>query len=94
MTQSTVDSEVFVAFILRLVAILDCEDSDWRDNTIVVIDNASYHHCDQTLKALAALHVPTMLAGPYGYDGSPCEKLFALLKVGDLNPGDIASGKR
>ena len=43
---------------------------------------------------MAALEVPTMLAGPYGYDASPCEKLFAHLKVGDLNPADIATGKR
>ena len=83
-----------MAFILRLVAIFDCEDPDWRENSIVVLDNASYHHGDETLEALAILRVPTMLAGPYGYDGSPCEKLFAHLKVGDLNPGDISSGKR
>ena len=38
--------------------------------------------------------IPTLLAGPYGYDGSACEKPFAQLKVGDLNPADIASGKR
>ena len=47
-TQSTVDSEVFVAFLLRLAAILDSEDNDWRSNTIVVLDNASYHHSEDT----------------------------------------------
>ena len=93
-TQSTVDSEVFVAFLLRLAETLDSEDPDWRDNTVIVLDNASYHHGEETMEALATLRVPTMLAGQYGYDGSPCEKLFAHLKIGDLNPGDISSGKR
>ena len=37
---------------------------------------------------------PMPSPGPYGYDGSACEKLFAHLKVGDLNPDDIQSGKR
>ena len=35
-----------------------------------------------------------MIAGPYGYDGAPAEKLFALLKIGDLNPANIKTGKR
>ena len=85
---------MFGAFLLRLVAIFDTEDPDWRSNTVVVLDNASYHHSEEAQRAMAALEVPTMLAGPYGYDASPCEKLFAHLKVGDLNPADIATGKR
>ena len=47
-SQSNVDSEVFVAFILRLAAILDSEDPDWRSDTIVVLDNASYHHSEDS----------------------------------------------
>ena len=77
-----------------MAAILDAEDPDWRLSTVFVLDNASYHTSDETQRTLAALDIPTMLAGPYGYDGSPCEKLFAHLKVGDLNPGHIASGKK
>ena len=93
-SQSTVDSEVFKAFMLRLAAILDCEDPDWRNNSIFVVDNASYHRSDDSLEAFRVLNIPVMAAGPYGYDASPCEKLFAHLKVGDLNPAEIASGKR
>ena len=46
------------------------------------------------MQTLEALQIPTLLAGPYGYDGSACEKLFAQLKVGDLNPGNIPTGKK
>ena len=93
-SQSTVDSEVFKAFMLRLAAILDFEDPDWRANTVIIADNAGYHRSADTLEALQVLDVPVLATGPYGYDASPCEKLFAHLKVGDLNPADIASGKR
>ena len=73
---------------------LDAEDRDWRNNTILVLDGASYHRGSETTKALAALKVPTMISGPYGYDAAPAEKLFALLKRGDLNPDCIKTGKR
>ena len=80
--------------MLRLTAILDAEDPDWRQHTIIMLDGASYHIRGDALKAMAALRVPVMFAGPYGYDGSPAEKLFAHLKIGDLNPAGIKTGKR
>ena len=93
-SQSIIDSAVFSAFIVRLVAILDAEDWNWRESTVIVFDNATYHTSDETMEALRVHDVPTMLTGPYGYDGSPCEKLFAHFKYGDFNPGNIKTGKR
>ena len=43
---------------------------------------------------MAALDLPIIFAGPYAFDASPAEKLFAYLKVGDLNPGELKTGKR
>lgn len=79
--------------MLRLTAILESEDPSFRENTVFVIDNASYHRGEDTMEALAKLDIPILCAGPYGYDGSPAETLFALLKVGDLNPAGISTGK-
>ena len=93
-TQSTVDSEIFGAFLQRFAGQLDGEDPNWRETTILVLDGATTHRSEETCRAMAALQIPAMIAGPYGFDGSPAEKLFALLKVGDLNPGDIKTGKR
>ena len=61
---------------------------------MIVIDGASYHKRVEALRAMAALRLPILIAGPYAFDSSPCEKLFSYLKVGDLNPGDIKTGKR
>ena len=88
------DSAVFSAFLVRLAAILDAEDQDWRETTVLYFDNATYHWSEDAVRAMTAFQIPAVLAGPYGYDGSPCEKLFAHMKVGDLNPADIATGKR
>ena len=43
---------------------------------------------------MAALHIPAMIAGPYGFDVMPAETVFSLLKAGDLNPLHIPTGKR
>ena len=88
------ESRLFGIFLHRLVSCLDAEDPDWRDNTILLLDGCSYHRSDETCEAFTALQIPVMISGPYGYDGSPCEKLFALLKVGDLNPANLKTGKR
>jgi hypothetical protein len=94
LSQSTTDQRVFGTFMLRLAQILDHEDPDWRRYTICLLDGATYHVRNDALKAMAALKIPVMFAGPYAYDGSPAEKLFAHLKFGDLNPAGIKTGKR
>ena len=60
---------------------------------MIYLDNASYH-CNEVLTAMAKLQIPVLFAGPYGYDGSPCEKLFAHLKLGELVPDGISTGKK
>lgn len=93
-SQSTTDQRVFGTFLQRLTEILDYEEPQWREYTVVLLDGASYHVRSDALKAMAALRIPVIFAGPYAYDGSPAEKLFAHLKVGDLNPGSVKTGKR
>jgi hypothetical protein len=34
-----------------------------------------------------------MVLGPYSYDASPCELLFAALKSVDINPRHVPTGK-
>lgn len=91
--QSTIDSHVLGAFLHRLVIDLDGENPDWRDDTIIVLDGAKIHRSGETRRAMAALRIPVMIAGPYGFDGSPAEKLFAILKNGELNKWGVKTGK-
>ena len=94
LSQASNDGRIFGAFLQRFAGQLDSEDPDWRANTILVLDGAAYHRGDEACQALAALKIPTMISGPYGYDGAVAEKVFALLKVGDLNPFGIKTGKK
>ena len=73
---------------------LDSEDQFWRQDTIIVWDNASYHTANSTKRLLETLDVPLMQLGAYSYDMAPAELLFARLKTSDLHPGKIAVGKK
>ena len=59
-----------------------------------MLDGASYHRGEEACKVYAALQLPVMISGPYGYDGAPAEKLFSLLKIGNLNPENMKTGKK
>ena len=37
------DSQTFFYFILKLEQALSAQDSHWRDDTVIVLDNAAYH---------------------------------------------------
>ena len=42
----------------------------------------------------ARLQLPTIYTGPYSYDAAPAESVFAALKLGELNPERLPTGKR
>ena len=78
----------------NLVKLLDLDNEDWRESTVIVLDGATIHRGWEARKMYAALRLPVMIAGPYGYDAAVVEKLHAFLKLGDLNPGNLSTGKR
>ena len=48
--QSNSNSKIMEIFIVELVKKLDSERSDWRKNTVIMLDNAPYHSNPATLK--------------------------------------------
>ena len=46
------------------------------------------------MQRLARLQLPICYTGPYGYSAAPIECLFAGLKLADLNPERLPTGKR
>jgi transposase len=67
-------------FFKELVNILDKKRPKWRDNHVIIIDNAPYHNSQKTLEYLEELRVPMMFLAPYSYDTAPCELFFAYFK--------------
>ena len=41
--QANSNNEVMAVFFTYLVRKLDSQDPNWRDNSVVLLDNASYH---------------------------------------------------
>jgi len=91
---SNTDSGVMIAFFSELCKVLDGEDPNWRDNTVILLDNASYHRSLEIRAAVKKLGIKTIYSGPYSYISAPIELYFGLLKRGDLNPERQQLGKR
>ena len=58
----------------------------WRSNTVILLDNATYHTSEYMMEKLRQFQVPVLFSGPYSYDAAPVEKVFAVIKQRDLNP--------
>jgi hypothetical protein len=92
--QANGDAEVIKAYLNQLTKFLDEKDPKWRLNTILLMDGASAHFAEETVKYMKSINLPVMSTAPYSYDGCPCELWFSMLKSVDLNPLKMGSGKR
>lgn len=94
LTQVNTDSDVMIAFLNRLVMVLSKESKDFRNNTIFLLDGAAYHRSFETRDQIRKLGLKLVITGPYSYDSSPCELLFAYFKQTNLNPSNVSTGKK
>ena len=91
--QSNSNAKIMEIFFHSLTRILDKERANWRENTVILVDNAAYHSSPHTLKVFKELNIPVLFTGPHSYDGAPCELFFAAFKKVDINPRRVATGK-
>ena len=80
-------------FMRHLVVMLDKEDQNWREDTIITMDNALYHTSKENMQLYRDLNLPLMFNPPHGYNVSPVELIFAFLKKIRLNPENLKTGK-
>ena len=81
-------------YLRLLCALLDKDRPGWRDNTVMLLDNASWHTGERAVDAIRQLEIPVMFLPPYAYDVAPIEKLFAYMKDGNLNTSGVPTGKK
>ena len=81
-------------FFRQLVKKLDRERAGWRQDTVILLDNAPYHKSKATMTLFAALDLPVMFTGPHSYAAAPCELWFAAFKSKDANPNRVPTTKR
>ncbi len=93
-SNATTDTDTFRLFIQQLEIKLTTERPGWKEDTVILIDNAKYHSAGLTREYFAHHGIRIMFTGPYSYSGSPVELYFAALKSTNLNPTMHATGKR
>ena len=94
LAHSTTDGNIIALFLKHLVAALDADRPGWQDDTVVLWDNATYHASAETQSIVRKLGLQVVYSGPYSFSAAPIETLFSGLKRGELNPDNIATGKR
>ena len=76
------------------MARLDVESPGWQEESIILLDNASWHNSGEMKERLAKMQLPIIYSAPYSYSTAPIELLFSALKLGDINPNGHPTGKR
>ena len=94
LTQANTDSDVMTTFLRYLVRKLDVESPGWQENSLILLDNASWHTNPVMKQRLARMGLPVIYSGPYCYASAPIELMFAALKLGELNPERLPTGKK
>ena len=50
--QANSDSDTMQLFFTEYIKTLDAEDRNWRSNSLIMLDNASYHDSKEVLELL------------------------------------------
>ena len=81
-------------FLRHLTRQLDQESPGWQEDSYILLDNAAWHTSPCMRQRLAKMQLPIIFSGPYSYAAAPVEMLFAALKLGELNPERLPTGKK
>ena len=92
--QANTNEKIMEIFFQALTRKLDKERPGWRDDTVVLIDNAPYHTSRATVSMLKKLQIPVFYTGAHSYDAAPIELFFAEFKSCDINPRHVPTGKK
>ena len=65
-----------------------------KSEVLFQFDGAPYHHDDNFREYLFSRGLHFIFSGPHSYDAAPCEKVFALIKRGDLLPPKNISSEK
>jgi hypothetical protein len=80
------NSDTFFYFVMKVVDKLNNDDLDWRENTIFMLDNASYHRGQISQDRFEKHRIPILYLGPYHFKLAPIELMFSFIKSRNLNP--------
>lgn len=94
LVQGNSNSKIMEVYFQTLCRKLEKEDKAYKDNVVVLLDNAAYHTCPATLSVLRRLQLQVLFTGPNSYLAAPVELLFGAFKQADINPRKVMTAKR
>ena len=94
MTQVNTNASIIKMFLSQLSSRLDVERPSWRDDSVLLLDGASYHICPEVREHMKVLGIPVIFTAPYSYAACPVELFFAYFKNQDINPLMLPTGKK
>jgi hypothetical protein len=71
---------------MKVILRLSFQNDKWRENTVFMLDNASYHRSNKNLERYQKLNIPIMFLGPYHFKMAPAELMLSYIKHRNLNP--------
>ena len=83
-----------MVFFRHLILQLNDERPGWQEDTIILLDGARYHTGDGIREYLHKMQLQVIWSAPYSYSTAPIELLFGGLKLGELNPDKLPTGKK
>lgn len=93
-TLANTDSKIMILYLAHLAKILAKRDPGYRNNTCILMDNASYNKSKEVREFIDCAGLRVMWSAPYSYAGSPVELWFSQFKRGNLNPLNLSTGKK
>jgi len=94
LTQANSNNKTMEIYFHQLAAKLDRERPSWREDSVIITDNAPYHVSASTQRVLQDLRIPILFFGPHSYNIAVCELFFAFVKSTHLNPTFMPTGKK
>ena len=94
LTQVNTTAAIMELFFRKLVLKLNKERINWREDTIIIHDNAKYTATDSMMQLYEDLRIPYIFTGPHSYDFAPCELFFSWFKSASFNPDRLPLGKK
>ena len=94
LTQANSNNKTMEIYFHHLTAKLDKIRPHWREDSVLCLDNAPYHHSTSTLKLFKDLRIPVVFFGAHSYSIAACELFFSFMKSTHLNPTFIPTGKK
>ena len=70
----------YMKYLRMLSRQLDKDEPDWRETSVVLMDNARIHSTPDVLATIEELGMTVLFSGPASFEAIPVELCFAVLK--------------